>query len=77
MRTCDLRLGAYNIFFFQVVMSRYMVTVSAVVEAEDEAEAEEVAQEIVNADLPERIEDKIESLHFHDGYGNVEITELR
>ena len=77
MRTCDLRLGAYNIFFFQVVMSRYMVTVSAVVEAEDEAEAEEVAQAIVNAELADEVEDKIESLHFHDGYGNPEIRVLR
>jgi hypothetical protein len=53
-----------------------VITISAVAEAEDEEEAKEVAQEIVNAEFPDEIEKRIESLHFHDGYGNAEITAL-
>lgn len=57
-------------------MSKYIITISAVVEAEDKQEAEEMAEGVVNADLPERLEQRIESLHYHDGYGNAEITRL-
>jgi len=57
-------------------MSKYMITVSAVVDVEDEEEAEKVAQAIVNAELPDDVEEKVESLHFHDGYGNAEITKV-
>jgi len=57
-------------------MERYIITISAVVEAKNDDEAEAVADEIVNAELPDDAEEKIQSLHYHDGYGEVEIAEV-
>jgi len=53
-----------------------MITISAVVEVESEEEAEVVADEIVNAEVPDEVEEKIESLHFHNGYGDPEVREI-
>lgn len=74
--TCISRVNSNDLYFLPGFMNRYVITISAVAEAEDEEEAKEVAQEIVNAEFPDEIEKRIESLHFHDGYGNAEITAL-
>jgi len=57
-------------------MKRYLITISAVVEVENEEEAVEVADDIVNAELGDDVEQQIESLHYHNGYGAPEISEL-